>query len=146
MVLIVSGYSQTKYSDSRVLFRNIMSKGSSIVGFMESKDLEVVKIDVDLISPERDKQVIKGFSDSHVYLVSAIGQPSVIEFMSISIYRITPDAGTVLEASSEDNINCPRIVFKPEASGDYLISLKVLKMVEGSQNPMGYFFLAIAHD
>jgi hypothetical protein len=146
MVLVISGYSQTKYSDSRKLFREIMSKGSSIVGYMESKDLEVVKIDVDLISPDKDKQIVKCLSDSHSYLISVVGQPSVIESMGISIYCITPDAGTILVSISEDSVPCPRIVFKPGASGDYLISLKVLKMIEGSQNPMGYFFLAIAHD
>lgn len=159
MVLVVSGYSQTKYSGSRGLFREVMSKGSSIVGFMESKDLEIVKIDVDLISTSREKQVVKEFSNSYSYLISVQGQPSVIESMTILLYRVTSDARTVFVASSDDSLNCvnnglsicgkdncPRIVFKPSHSGDYLISMRVNKMVPGSTNPMGYFFLAVAHD
>lgn len=145
MICGASPLDSGKYAESRALFRETMSKGAALVSFMESRDLEIVKIDMDLIGVALNKQTLKVLSTNFTYLITATGQPSRIADLDIEVYYLNGE-NTSLVARDEEIDNNPAVTFRPYVNGTYVINLKVAKMLPGYEQAMGYYFLAIAHD
>lgn len=135
-----------KYADSRQLFREIMQVGAVIVDQYEKRDLEVVKIDIDLVSKNVSKQTVKKLSRDFSYLISAVGQPSRIKDLDIALFSVGADGSTALLAKDNEIDNTPTIFFTPEISGDYIIVISTASMVSGYDDAMGFYFLAVAHN
>ena len=136
----------TKYADSRVLFREAMAAGASLVATMESNDLEVVKIDMDLVGAGSSKQTLKKLSEGYTYVISAVGQPSRIVDLDIEVYYINDDGSTTEVKKDLAVDNTPTVSFSPYTSGTYMIVIKAAKMVSGFENAMGFYFLVVAHN
>jgi len=135
-----------KYENSRKLFREAMAGGAVLVQLLESKDLEVVKIDMDLVSTANEKQTLKRMSTDFSYIVTAIGQPSRIEDLDIKVYFVGDGGKLILIAEDNKADNTPVVTFTPPAAGSYMISIKVASMIEGHEGESGFYFLTIAHD
>ena len=148
LLMFVVSWSQegTRYADSRLLFREAMSAGSNLVLYMERNDLEVVKIDMDLISTGNDKQTLKKLSPNFSYIISAVGQPSRILDLDIEVYFVQENGGLSLVAQDHEVDNTPTVTFKPYVSGNYMVNIKAAKMVPGQEGNMGFYFLVIAHN
>jgi hypothetical protein len=122
-----------------------MAAGAVIVSYMEEKDFEIVKLDMDLIGTNLNKQTLKMLSSNFTYLIIATGQPSRISDLDIEVYYIDGD-NTSLVTKDDDLDNNPAVSFKPYVNGTYLINIKAAKMLPGYEQSLGYYFLTVAHD
>jgi hypothetical protein len=134
-----------KYAESRALFREAMAEGAGIVRLMESQDLEVVKVDMDLVNTAVNKQTLKVLSTDFTYFITAVGQPSRIEDLDIALYYLNDGNATLVDKDQEAD-NSPVIKFKPYVAGTYVIQIIAAKMKKGYEQSMGFYFLTIAHD
>lgn len=139
-------YSQSKYQESYIMFREIMKLGSVAVAAAEENNLEVVKIDIDLVGKGNSKQTLKKLSNSFNYAIVAVGSPSRIKDLDIKVYYLTSDGQQVLVAKDQSVDSIAKVEFTPTVSGTYIIVIDAYEMVPGYLGTMGYYFLTITHD
>jgi len=145
-VFCTQTYSELKYKDSYDLFREIMALGSILVTTAEKNDLEVVKVDIDLVGKGNPKQTLKKLSVGFNYAMVAVGNPSRIKDLDIKVYYITSDGQQILMAKDQAEESVAKVVFTPIASGTYLIIIEAYEMIPGYSETNGYYFLCIEHD
>lgn len=138
--------SSLKYSDSRILFREIMKIGAILVGIAEENDFEVVKVDIDLVGKSNAKQTLKVFSQEFAYTVSVAGSPSRIDDTDLRIYYVSDNGDKILVAEDKKVDYVAAVSFTPVVSGTYLIETQAYKMKPGHERSMGFYFLVIAHN
>lgn len=139
-------HAATDYSESHELFKEIMAVGAKMVELFIERDMELVKLDVDLIRTANEKQTLKSLSDQYTYTIFATGQPSRISDLDLEIYRLPETGKPELIAKDTEIDNAPAVQFKPPTAGTYLIVIKAAAMVKGFEEMMGYYFLAVGHD
>jgi len=123
-----------------------MALGSVFVSTAEENNLEIVKIDIDLVGKGNPKQTLKKFSVGFNYAIIAVGIPSRIKDLDIKVFFITNDGEQVLVASDQAVESVAKIAFTPTVSGTYLIVIDAYEMTPDYVGSMGYYFLSIAHD
>lgn len=143
IVTIISG--QNNYAGSRALFREALGAGLNLITIFENLDMEVVKIDMDLIGITNPKQSVKTLSAGFSYTITACGQPSLIKDLDIVVHLATSSGEPVFIAQDKAVDNSPTVTFTPIISGTYIISISAASMLPGYENNMGFYFLAVAH-
>jgi len=134
----------TKYAYARQIFRETMAELASTVSIMENNDLEVVKIDMDLVGLDNPTQTLKKLTAKLNYVISVSGQPSRIDTLALAVFYV-PSNGEI-EFLKDDVHAKPTVTLTPTESGVYMIVVKAVKMKPGKENTMGYYSLAIAHE
>lgn len=145
-VFCTQTYSELKYQDSYIMFREIMKLGSIAVAAAEENNLEVVKIDIDLVGKGNSKQTLKKLSTGYNYAMIAVGSPSRIKDLDIKVFYITSDGQQVLVARDQSVESVAKVNFMPTVAGTYIIVIDAYEMEPGYLGSMGYYFLTIAHD
>lgn len=145
-VFCTQTYSELKYQDSYIMFREIMKLGSIAVAAAEENNLEVVKIDIDLVGKGNPKQTLKKLSYGFNYAIIAVGSPTRIKDLDIKVYYLTNDGQQVLVAKDQSIESVAKVEFTPTVSGTYFIVIDAYEMAPGYLGTMGYYFLTIAHD
>lgn len=139
-------YSELKYQESYTMFREIMKLGSIAVAAAEENNLEVVKIDIDLVGKGNSKQTLKKLSTGFNYAMIAVGSPSRIKDLDIRVFYITSDGQQILVARDQSVESVAKVNFIPSVAGTYLIIIDAYEMQPGYLGSMGYYFLTVAHD
>jgi hypothetical protein len=143
-VALFAAVTGTRYAPARQLFREAMSELAGTVNIMEGNDLEVVKIDMDLIGLESPTQTLKKLTAKFNYVISVSGQPTLIDTMALAVFYIPADGD--IKFIKEDTHHKPTVTLTPDSSGVYMIVVRAVKMKPGKENLIGYYSLAIAHD
>jgi len=145
-VLCQTAPDQERFNRSHQLFREIMVEGSKVVAICELNNMEISKIDVDLVGRNSPKQVLKVMSTDYRYFITAKSLPTEITNLELYVYFMSKEGTSTFVTKSMVGGNTPVIAFKPEVAGDYMIVVKAAKMADEHINDMGFFFLAIAHN
>ena len=121
---------------------DIHSDGQAIIQLLESKDLEVVRVEYDLIwnSP---KEIIRSLSDKYTYAIGAHADNNRVDDLDIKVYRKS-GSQWVLVAKDTDSDSTPMVYVKPESSGEYKIVISVYKFK--SNYNIAHYGLFVAHD
>jgi hypothetical protein len=160
LILLIVGSTEkvmgqgTDNKESYKLIKEVMDRGSRILTAMEKNDLEIVKVDIDLVGMIESKYVLKVFNygdptqKHYTYVITAIGQPSRISLLNIEVYHMLPSGNPRFVTRSESLNANPTVTvdMTDREAGSYQIVIIVTKMFPGMENWMGYYFLAIAHN
>lgn len=139
--------SAMKYSESHALFREIMTVGAFMVNTAQKNDLEVVKIDIDLVGKSNPKKTLKVFSKEYRYVITVAGQPSRIIDTDLRVYYLPPQGGDAILVAKDEKVDyLAAIEFSPPANGTYMIVTDAYEMKNGYESSMGYYFMIVAHN
>lgn len=144
----------TTNANSNRLLKEIMNRGNRVLSAMEKNDLEIVKVDIDLVGMTESKDILKTLDygsplqKHYTYVITAIGQPSRISNMEIEVYHITPAGNPRFVLRSDDINSNPTVTIDMtyREAGTYKIVIIATQMLPGYESWMGYYFLAIAHN
>jgi hypothetical protein len=132
------------YDESYRLLGNILAIGNGTNAVYRERDMEIVKIDIDLIGKGIPKQVVKKLSGDFTYTIFCLGDPERIKDINIKVYYIIPGGGT-LEVAKDDRADpTAEVRLENPTPGDYIIFVDAFEMQSGVT--MGYFYLCVAHN
>ena len=144
LILIIAFLSMTVYAyendSSHAHLTEILREGGSFIKDYMNQDLEIVKIDIDLITGHSKKIVLKEMSSLFKYGLICIGQDGCVKELQIYVW----DMGMKHIIAQAANQRIVMADFKPETCGSYVI--EITARVEESCELGGNFFLLIGHD
>jgi hypothetical protein len=144
LVGVVGG--ERDYSNSYFLLDNTLSLGAVMYNECKKRNLEIVKIDIDLIGKGAPKQVLKRMSPNFTYSICCIGEPSRIKDIDLKVYLITTEGKLVLVGKDDKTDIAAEVTLEEPTAGNYMIDVSAFEMQEGFEESMGYFYLTVAHD
>jgi hypothetical protein len=131
------------YDGSYQLLDNILSLGAITYNTCKERDLEIVKIDIDLVGTGNIKQVVKMMSSDFKYVIFCAGEPTCIKDLNIKVIRIVPGGGLIEVAKDESTDATAEVIVNNPISGNYIIVVDAVEMKPGFT--IGYFYLCVAH-
>jgi len=137
--LSISAFAYENDSSHAHLTEILREGGSFIKDYMD-KNLEIVKIDVDLITGHNKKIVLKEMSSLFKYGLICIGQDGCVKELQVYVWDMSMKH-IIAQAANQRIVTTD---FKPETSGSYII--EITARVEESCELGGYFFLLIGHN
>jgi hypothetical protein len=131
------------YDMSYQLLDNILKLGAISFNACHDRDLEIVKIDIDLVGKGNAKQVVKMMGSEFKYTIFCIGEPTRIKDINIRVLYIVPGGGTREVVGDETADPTAEVQLNNPISGNYIIVVDAVEMQPGMT--MGYFYLCVAH-
>jgi hypothetical protein len=116
------------YDESYTLLANILKLGGVAFSECQKRDLEIVKIDVDLIGKFNSKTVLKTLSSNYNYHFICVGEPSRIKDIDIKVYFVTTGGELVLITKDEKVGQVAKVVIQNPTAGTYAIQLEAYTM------------------
>lgn len=127
---------------SYLLLDETLGNCATILDAARTNDLEVVKIEIDLIGVN-SKVTLKSMSSDFTYIIWAYGSTSRIMDLDLAVYA---DDGLTLITKDTNQSALAMVKVNPPESGYYILKLTAAKMVSGYESMMGQFCLVVTHN
>lgn len=131
-----ASYAQT----STASITSILSQLQQIIETAEKRDMEVVRVEADII--RTTKETYRVLDPSYRYSIIAVGS-SRIKDLDIEVYKKIDGEWTLIQ-KDDDNQNVAGVEIKPSAYADYKILIKAYAFYEGYD--VGHYGLAVIHN
>jgi hypothetical protein len=145
MVFVVSSVAGD-YDDSYKLLSSILELGAITYKGCQKRDLEIVKIDIDLVGKRNPKQTIKRMSSNFRYVLVCVGEPTRIKDIDIKVYYVASDGSYILIVKDDKVDPVAEVTVENPTNGSYVIQIEAYEMQPGYEGSMGYYYLTVAHD
>lgn len=128
------------FSQSSMGSLGILGKLEDIIDIYEEKDMEVVRVEADII--RTSKESIRTLDPSYTYSITAIGSDRIKD-LDIKIYKKIGASWSLIE-KDEDESNVAVVSVKPAAFDDYKVVVSVYKFE--SDHEVGHYGLVYSHN
>lgn len=133
---ISNAYSQTRSMGSD----GILGKLQKIIDTAEERDMEVVRIEADII--RTTKETFRTLDPSFSYSIIAVGS-NRIKDLDIEVYKKVNGSWTLIQKDDDDK-SVAGVEVRPSAYAEYKIVVKVYAFHEGYD--VGHYGLAVIHN
>lgn len=114
-----------------------------ITYFEDEKDLEVVRIEYDLIFADNAKTLTRYFSKDYTYYIMGFADDRVKD-LDLELYRKSSSGEWELVEKDTEVDSTPVLIYSVPQSGEYMIRIKAPSFVTG--NKAAHYGLIVAHD
>lgn len=135
-------FAQAQYAESYLLLQETLGNCAKMVDVARTNDLEVVKIEIDLIGAN-PKITLKAMSPDFTYAIFVQGSTSRIADLDVAVFE---SDGTTLVQKDVSTSPLAMVSFKPAVAGYYVIQITAAKMMPGYEGSMGQFCLVVTHN
>jgi hypothetical protein len=134
------------YDQSYERLDNILRLGGILYNECKKRDMEIVKIDIDIVGKNSPKQTLKKMSSEFNYDVCCVGDPERIKDLDIKVFYVASDGTLVLVTKDTKVDPTAEVTIEHPTSGSYLIEIEAYEMQTGYENGMSYYYLTVAHN
>lgn len=141
LVLVFSSMSIFSFGQQRSMGSDgILGKLQTIIDAAEARDMEVVRIEADII--RTSKETYRSLDPTFTYIIAAVGSDR-IEDLDIEVYKKVDGEWTLLKKDT-DSSNVAMVEITPSTYAEYGILVKVYKFKPGYD--VGHYGLAVIHN
>jgi hypothetical protein len=141
IILLMTIFFVNSYGQQRSMGSDgILGKLQIIIDAAENRDMEVVRIEADII--RTTKEIHRTLDPSFTYSIIAVGS-NRIEDLDIEIYKKINGSWTLIKKDA-DSKSVAVVEIKPSSSEEYGIVVKAYKFYSGYN--VGHYGLVISHD
>lgn len=120
--------------------QGILGKLQAIIDLAEERDMEVVRIEADIIRDS--KEAIRTLDPSFTYTITAVGS-NRIQDLDIEVYKNISGVWTLIKKDS-DASSTAIVQINPSSYADYRVVVKVYKFYSGYD--VGHYGLVFIHN
>jgi hypothetical protein len=134
--LTICSFAQTRSMGSD----GILGKLETVIDAAEERDMEVVRIEADII--RTTKESIRTLDPSYSYTIIAVGSDRIAD-LDIEVYKMIDGEWTLLKKDTDDQ-NVAGVEVKPSNYAEYKVVVTAYKFNEGYE--VGHYGLVYIHD
>lgn len=131
-------------ADKSTSMKSLTAHGDALVSYFEDdKDLEVVRIEYDIIFSDNAKALTRNFSKGYTYYIMGFADDRVKD-LDLELYRKNSSGEWEFVDKDTETDSTPVLIYSVSQSGEYMIRIKAPSFSSG--NKAAHYGLIIAHD
>ncbi len=131
---VVSAQTRSMGSDG------ILGKLQKVIDYAEERDMEVVRIEADLI--RTSKEIIRSLDPSYTYTITAVGSNRILD-LDLEVYKNINGTWTLIKKDT-DAANMAVVQLTPSSHSEYKVIVRAYKFNSGYD--VGHYGLVFIHD